>query len=169
MVSVFLSYDHDDAARAGAVAAGLEKAGHLVWWDRKIQGGAEFQREVSRVARRFNLREDDLYRVISFETAGSFDPSQRNLQGSSGTGLIQFLTGGESWARGRGYTRESLSRMSRAEQMPLVEQYFADNGLGSIESPTISDIYMTIFTPAAVDEDDDHVLYSEGTSPCLAS
>lgn len=48
--------------------------------------------------------------------------------------------------------------------MALVEQYFADNGLGSIESPTISDIYMTIFTPAAVDEDDDHVLYSEGTS-----
>lgn len=42
MASVFLSYDHEDAARAAPIAAALEKAGHSVWWDRQIHGGAEF-------------------------------------------------------------------------------------------------------------------------------
>ena len=43
MASVFLSYDHEDAARAALVAAALENAGHSVWWDRHIHGGAEYQ------------------------------------------------------------------------------------------------------------------------------
>lgn len=42
MASVFLSYDHDDATRAAPIASALEKAGHLVWWDRHIHGGAEY-------------------------------------------------------------------------------------------------------------------------------
>ena len=46
MASVFLSYDHDDGARAAAIASALEKAGHSVWWDRHIHGGAEFQSEI---------------------------------------------------------------------------------------------------------------------------
>ena len=43
MATVSLSYDHDNVARAAAVASALEKAGHSVWWDRHIHGGAEFQ------------------------------------------------------------------------------------------------------------------------------
>lgn len=42
MASVFLSYDHEDAARAAPIAAALEAQGHSVWWDRHIQGGAEY-------------------------------------------------------------------------------------------------------------------------------
>jgi tetratricopeptide (TPR) repeat protein len=42
MASVFLSYDHEDATRAAPLAAALEKAGHSVWWDRHIHGGAEY-------------------------------------------------------------------------------------------------------------------------------
>lgn len=42
MASVFLSYDHDDAVRATPIASALENAGHLVWWDRHIKGGAEY-------------------------------------------------------------------------------------------------------------------------------
>lgn len=42
MASVFLSYDHDDVARAAPIAAALEARGHSVWWDRHIQGGAEY-------------------------------------------------------------------------------------------------------------------------------
>ena len=48
MASVFLSYDHDDARRAAVVASALQKAGHTVWWDRQIHGGAEFQREIEK-------------------------------------------------------------------------------------------------------------------------
>ena len=48
MASVFLSYDHGDTARAAPIASSLEKAGHSVWWDRQIHGGAEYQNEIER-------------------------------------------------------------------------------------------------------------------------
>lgn len=46
MASLFLSYVRADAARARALAALLEKAGHSVWWDRHIKGGTQFAREI---------------------------------------------------------------------------------------------------------------------------
>jgi hypothetical protein len=46
MASVFLSYDHDDRARAAPIADGLEKAGHLVWWDFHVHGGAQFSKVI---------------------------------------------------------------------------------------------------------------------------
>lgn len=52
MASVFLSYDHDDANRAASVAAALEKAGHSVWWDRHIHGGAEYNSEIESAVER---------------------------------------------------------------------------------------------------------------------
>jgi tetratricopeptide (TPR) repeat protein len=42
MASVFLSYDHEDAGRAAPIVAALEQAGHSVWWDRHIPGGAQY-------------------------------------------------------------------------------------------------------------------------------
>jgi len=46
MASVFLSYDHEDAAFAAPIAAAIEQAGHSVWWDRHIHGGAEYNSEI---------------------------------------------------------------------------------------------------------------------------
>jgi tetratricopeptide (TPR) repeat protein len=46
MASVFLSYDHEDSARAAPIAAALEANGHSVWWDRQIHGGAEYDSEI---------------------------------------------------------------------------------------------------------------------------
>lgn len=46
MASVFLSYDHEDSARAAPIAAALETHGHSVWWDRQIHGGAEYNSEI---------------------------------------------------------------------------------------------------------------------------
>src|SRR3990170_6062748 len=42
MASVFLSYAREDAVIAKALAAALQQAGHEVWWDRQIHGGAEY-------------------------------------------------------------------------------------------------------------------------------
>src|SRR5690242_5272801 len=42
MASVFLSYDRDDAKYAKPIALALEKAGHSVWWDLHVRGGAQF-------------------------------------------------------------------------------------------------------------------------------
>ena len=46
MAKVFLSYDREDLARASAIAGYLEDAGHKVWWDRNIRGGAQYTREI---------------------------------------------------------------------------------------------------------------------------
>lgn len=46
LASVFLSYDHEDMAIAGALAEAVEKAGHSVWYDRHIHGGAQYSRKI---------------------------------------------------------------------------------------------------------------------------
>jgi tetratricopeptide (TPR) repeat protein len=52
MASVFLSYDHEDSARAAPIAAALESKGHSVWWDRRIHGGAEYNSEIETAVER---------------------------------------------------------------------------------------------------------------------
>jgi tetratricopeptide (TPR) repeat protein len=46
MASVFLSYDRDDTSRAKHFATALEKAGHSVWWDLHVRGGAQFSKVI---------------------------------------------------------------------------------------------------------------------------
>jgi len=46
LANIFLSYDHDDAARARPLVTALENAGHHVWWDRNIHGGAQYNSEI---------------------------------------------------------------------------------------------------------------------------
>lgn len=52
MASVFLSYDREDLARARTLALTLEKAGHQVWWDRHIKGGAQYGNEIEEALKR---------------------------------------------------------------------------------------------------------------------
>lgn len=52
MASVFLSYDHEDSARAGPIAAALDAHGHSVWWDRAIHAGAEYNEEIEAAVER---------------------------------------------------------------------------------------------------------------------
>ncbi len=46
MAQVFLSYARDDLDRAKTLAAAIERAGHSVWWDGELEGGAEYGREI---------------------------------------------------------------------------------------------------------------------------
>lgn len=46
MASLFLSYDRDHASLAKVIATALERAGHNVWWDRRIGGGTEYAHEI---------------------------------------------------------------------------------------------------------------------------
>ena len=46
MASVFLSYDREDAGRARHFARALEQAGHEVWWDLHVRGGAQFSKVI---------------------------------------------------------------------------------------------------------------------------
>jgi len=46
MASVFLSYDREDKEAARVIATALEKAGHSVWWDPHVRGGAQFAKVI---------------------------------------------------------------------------------------------------------------------------
>ena len=46
MARIFLSYARADRLQVSELAAGLEDAGHQVWWDRCLTGGAEYGREI---------------------------------------------------------------------------------------------------------------------------
>lgn len=46
MAQVFLSYDREDGPKARVIAQALERAGHFVWYDMHIKGGAEYGREI---------------------------------------------------------------------------------------------------------------------------
>ncbi|HEU4956648.1 MAG TPA: TIR domain-containing protein [Sphingomicrobium sp.] len=48
MAKVFLSYAREDTAAAKQLAAGIDRAGHQVWWDHQIQGGTRFAAEIDR-------------------------------------------------------------------------------------------------------------------------
>lgn len=52
MASVFLSYSREDGGKAEAVAAALERLGHSVWWDRRVQGGSRFSQEIDQALKR---------------------------------------------------------------------------------------------------------------------
>lgn len=48
MARLFLSYSREDRHLVEPLAALLERAGHSVWWDRRIAGGSDFSAEIAR-------------------------------------------------------------------------------------------------------------------------
>lgn len=81
----------------------------------------EFIRRVEEMADNLSTLPEWLLAVMSFETGGSFSPTQTNPN-SSATGLIQFLP---STAVGLGTTIADLVQMTALEQLDVVEAYFA--------------------------------------------
>jgi len=117
----------------------------------------EFKAEVTRLAKKYNIPEKNLYAVMSFESGGSFDPGKKNMAGSGATGLIQFMP---ATARGLGTSTDALAKMSRVEQMKYVEKYFDQAGLP--QGASFEDLYMSILYPKAVGKSNDYVLFGKG-------
>ena len=46
MAKLFISYSRDDLATVEKLAAALEAAGHDVWWDKRIQGGSVYEKDI---------------------------------------------------------------------------------------------------------------------------
>ena len=122
----------------------------------KVKNDLEFQQGVEQLAQKYNVSVQDLYAVMSFETGGTFDPTQENMAGSGATGLIQFMP---STAKGLGTSTEELSKMTRTEQLKYVDKYFSNKG---IEGGNLDDLYMAILFPVAVGKPDNFVLFGEG-------
>jgi hypothetical protein len=122
-----------------------------------------FVRKVRDVAVNLGASPDDLWKIMGFETAGSFNPAQPNNYGSSGTGLIQFM---RSTAREMGTSVEELMQMDRVEQLDWVEQYL-ERWLSAknVSKPTLGDLYLAVLWPAAVGKAPDEVLFDKNENP----
>lgn len=46
MSKIFISYSRDDLATIEKLASALETSGHDVWWDKRIQGGSEYEKDI---------------------------------------------------------------------------------------------------------------------------
>ena len=123
-----------------------------------VKSDTHFMNGIRNIAAKYKIKENDLLRIISFETGGTYNPAQRNKAGSGATGLIQFM---ESTARGLGTTTEALAKMSRTEQLQYVDKYLSNKG---IEGGSYDDLYMAVLFPAAVGKSDDFVLFGEGAT-----
>jgi len=122
----------------------------------KVKQDTAFQEGVTELAKKYNVPEDYLYAVMSFESGGTFDPGMKNMAGSGATGLIQFMP---ETARGLGTSTEALANMTRTEQLQYVDKYFS----GTLrKGGSLSDVYMSVLLPAAVGKGEDFVLFGEG-------
>lgn len=119
-------------------------AGRRLIWGEKVS--AQFKAGVLWIEQQIGLDADMLMAVMAFETDASFDPSIRNYAGSSGTGLIQFMS---FTAKGLGTTTAELAKMSAVRQLSYVYKYFRQFG-SDFRGRTLEDIYMYVLFPKAV-------------------
>jgi len=101
--------------------------------------------------------------VVSFETGGSFSPSQRNHWAeadakrrgapySGAMGLIQFMP---QTARALGTSTEGLEAMSFVMQLGYVRRYFSTY---ADRIDNLEDCYLAVFFPAAIGRADSYVV-----------
>ena len=111
------------------------------------------------LSKKYNVEPYKLEQLMLFESGGTLDPTKKSGT-SSARGLIQFMP---NTLKELGSSTEEAIKMSASEQMNLVDKYFEKKLKGS-ESPTDSDLYMSILYPKAVNKDEGFVLFSEGSN-----
>lgn len=111
----------------------------------------EGRRAIVDVARSLGIDPDWLATIISFESARTFNPAEKNPY-SGATGMIQFMP---STAERLGTTVAQIAKMSQAEQIrgPIYHYFNSFGRLG-----TLDDTYLAVFFPAAIGKSDDYVV-----------
>lgn len=128
----------------------------------EVAQDSEFVNAAGKLATDLAIPVDDVFRVIEFETAGSWSPAIKN-PGSTATGLIQFL---ESTAKGLGTSTANLANMTRAQQMEYVGKYL-EPYKGRIKN--FGDLYMAVHYPKAIGQSETYVMYSQGSAEYAAN
>lgn len=133
-------------------------------WGSKVS--AVFKARVLWIAKELQLAGGDvvegasqLMDCMAFEAAESFRPDIRNAAGSSGTGLIQFMS---FTAKSLGTTTDKLAAMTAEDQLNFVYKYFAPRK-GKLKN--LGDIYMAILWPKGIGQPDSYVLWDAKTAP----
>lgn len=128
--------------------------GKLIWGTRVDEA---FRAKVTAIANNLSLQPNWLMAVMAFETGYTFSPAERN-QGSSATGLIQFL---QSTAIALGTTTARLARMTAVQQLDWVEKYYRAVPASRIKN--LGDAYLAVLFPAAIGRPDAFVMWQRDT------
>jgi len=118
----------------------------------------DFMSGVRGLSQKYRMSEGDFLRLMNAES--DIDPSRVNSV-SGATGLIGFMP---KTATSLGTSTDELARMSRANQLPFVDQYLSGTKLSGVENPTFNDLYAAVLWPDAVGKPDDTVLFGEGST-----
>jgi hypothetical protein len=115
-----------------------------------------FGAAVNKVAQYFDISAADLMGLMASESG--LRPDADN---GSHVGLIQFSA---TSAQAAGTTQADLKKMSRAEQMPYVQEYLKNAKLP--KGASAGQLYTAVFLPAFVGKPDDFVVASkDGSEP----
>lgn len=111
-----------------------------------------FEKEVNRIAKKFDIDASDLLGKIASESG--FNPAADN---GTHVGLIQFS---KDSARAVGTTQAALKRMTRAQQMKYVEKYFDYWNLP--KGSSAGHLYTVTYLPAFTSKPANYVLAKRG-------
>lgn len=113
-----------------------------------------FAEKVKTISAKLGIVPDALMFVMNWETGGTFSPSVQNPD-TNATGLIQFMP---STALSLGTSTDALKNMTAVEQLDYVYEYLKDHKGDMYD---VYDVYLAVFYPRALKENDDYVLGSE--------
>lgn len=122
----------------------LEPSKRKILWGDKVS--PTFRERVLWIEQDLGLNADNLMACMAFETGQKFAADVRNLAGSSGTGLIQFMA---YTATKLGTSTAALAKMTAEDQLNYVWKYFRQFG-EDLSAWSLEDTYMAILYPAAI-------------------
>jgi peptidoglycan hydrolase-like protein with peptidoglycan-binding domain len=120
--------------------------------DTSVIQDPDFNSKLDKVANKLGIERDTLFRIIKFETAGTFSPTSQDPNNVS-IGLIGF-TG--PTARALGTSKAELAKMTAVEQLDYVYRFYKMNGLRP--GSDLGTVYMLTFMPAYAYSPDNTIL-----------
>lgn len=112
----------------------------------------DFKKKLEKIADKLGIASADLYKIIKFETAGTFSPTSQDPHGVS-IGLIGFT---EKTAQSLGTSKAELGKMTAVEQLDYVYKFYKMVGVRPGDDR--GTIYMLTFMPAFAHSPDQTVL-----------
>jgi len=119
-----------------------------------VENKEAFLAKVQQITSNLGIKPDWLMAVMAFESGID---SKRVNSTSGATGLIQFMP---STAAGMGTSTAALKAMTNVQQLDYVYKYLAPY---KAKMKTYTDVYMTVFYPAAVGKPDTYVIGAAGS------
>ncbi|MEM7370698.1 MAG: transglycosylase SLT domain-containing protein [Bacteroidota bacterium] len=122
----------------------------------------EFELKVKDVSRSLDIPPEWLMAVMYSESR--FNPSVLNHRGSGATGLIQFMVPAVKDLNrrlGTSFYMSDIKRMSAIDQLDLVREYLQTMRERYGEYDSLTDLYLAILYPRAMENGQDYVLYAK--------